>query len=219
MLPAGRKVLSLALVILYGVFAYVYDQSLNDLWPYTTLLMEAVFVSLVAWVFRERWVLGAEWKARTFNRRTALAAPMTLLAGLFMYAFATWRGIVVPFEFSKVTTFVMLLLVAPVMEELVFRGALWELFAEFFGAPKAKVWLPLVATTAMFAFSHFYVIWWDLPPEIRTFVYYQTACVILLGWYLGLERRRTGNLIAPVIAHFSFNVGFVLGALIFAASS
>jgi len=71
---------------------------------------------------------------------------------------------------------------APVGEELYFRGRLYDLFCGWKSGG-----FPLLATAVIFAGFHF------LP---QLFIAY-----VVIGVLLGILRLRSGGLVAPIIAH------------------
>ena len=86
-----------------------------------------------------------------------------------------------PFSF-----FVQVCVVAPIAEEIFFRGYLLPNVLERYGAPAA-----LVLSTALFSILHFNL--------------YQIASVALLGAILGILFLRTGTVRYPILFHFLHN--------------
>jgi membrane protease YdiL (CAAX protease family) len=81
---------------------------------------------------------------------------------------------------------VVTILLAPVAEEMLFRGLLYAWIRQI-GFPR----LALVLTAGIFAFVHF---------NLATFLPLFVLAVILAVLY-----ERTGNLLAPIAAHSTFN--------------
>jgi len=86
-------------------------------------------------------------------------------------------------------------IVAPVSEELIFRAGLFR-YARF----RLPRWAALLLPACLFAALH---------TNLATF-----APLVVLGVLLSLAYERTGNIVAPMIAHSLFNLNTVL--LIFA---
>src|SRR6185312_3458442 len=85
-----------------------------------------------------------------------------LLAGFVVYKSALRIGLTIPFDLSSKELLCLLLVIGPVIEELVFRGALWELFSCF-----TRSGCGLVAVTSLvFSFAHFFA-WWSVPAFLR----------------------------------------------------
>ena len=78
------------------------------------------------------------------------------------------------------------ILIAPVVEELVFRGILYPMIAQS-GFPKTALW----GTSLLFAATH---------ANLLAFV-----PLTLLALLLALLYRHTDNLLAPILAHGTFN--------------
>ena len=75
-------------------------------------------------------------------------------------------------------------LVAPVVEELVFRGWLWDALAERSRWPG---WLACAMTTVLFSAYH-------LDPV-------QSPAVLTTGAVLGVVRLRTGSVVPCIVVH------------------
>jgi hypothetical protein len=74
---------------------------------------------------------------------------------------------------------------APLVEEFMFRGALWRGWR----ASKLGLWGTLVLTSFFWAILHL-----QYPPVIIAYIF-------CLGLILGLAREKTGNLWVPVWMH------------------
>tara|TARA_R110000851_G_scaffold174822_1_gene321026 strand:+ start:14493 stop:14987 length:495 start_codon:yes stop_codon:yes gene_type:complete len=89
---------------------------------------------------------------------------------------------------SMLLTFlVAVCVIAPILEELVFRGALWWLLEKFL--PTNAVW---IITSILFAMAHI-----DILHVIAVFP---------LGALFGYLRKKTGSIWAPMIAHATNNI-------------
>lgn len=82
-------------------------------------------------------------------------------------------------------------IVAPITEEIVFRGVLFRSLADRFGA-----WTGVVASAAIFATIHVEVL---LSQPVAL------AGLFVIGAILADSFRRTGNLLVPVLGHATFN--------------
>ncbi len=166
--------------------------------PYYSYLFEILFVIAGCLAFRFRTQL---W--RRPSGRDAIAVVLSFVGGGLALCGASWVSVPVPFDFSSTETRVLLLLVAPILEEAVFRLVLWEAFATVFRKP---LWV-LLATTALFSLGHAAA--YNFVPEIyRGFVLYQVLYVTLLGLAAGFRRRDEGCWNSAVFVHFGFNLGF-----------
>lgn len=114
--------------------------------------------------------------------------------------------IVLPIDISLPEIFVVLLFVAPILEELIFRFFIWKNL-EFFKINKTVV---ILLTSMLFSYSHLHAIWF-VDENYFTFIYYQTTYTLILGFLLGLIYKKTNSIVYPITAHFFFNFGFYLG--------
>jgi membrane protease YdiL (CAAX protease family) len=101
-----------------------------------------------------------------------------------------------------------LLLVAPILEELIFRFALWEAVSDFIKNEELQVWI----SSLFFSLGHL-VAMYMLSPDFRPFVLYQSMYVIILGFGVSQMRIKTGGVLGSILIHFLFNLGFYLGSL------
>ncbi len=78
------------------------------------------------------------------------------------------------------------LVMAPVIEELIFRGILYPAIRQR-GCPRAALWI----SALLFAFTH---------ANVMTFIPLTFLALVLTWLY-----ERTGNILAPIVAHGTFN--------------
>jgi membrane protease YdiL (CAAX protease family) len=97
----------------------------------------------------------------------------------------------------QVLLLVSVIVVAPISEELIFRGCLQTLLSTWLGrifsagAPSPRLrWLAILLTSLLFASVH---PWWSGPP------------IFVLAICLGYAYERTGNLWTPIVIHALFN--------------
>ncbi|NKE62400.1 CPBP family intramembrane metalloprotease, partial [Lentzea sp. PSKA42] len=84
---------------------------------------------------------------------------------------------------AAVIVFVMVWLVAPLSEEVIFRGALWRALEHW----RWNRWLIFAATSVVFSVAHLELL--------------RTPLLLVLSIPIGLARMVTGNLLAGVVAH------------------
>lgn len=82
-------------------------------------------------------------------------------------------------------------------EELLFRGFLQQILTEAVFSGAAADWLGLVATSVVFGLLH-------IGPDIKKF-WPWTAMAVILGAGFGWMYLYTGNVLAPIVAHFTIN--------------
>ena len=83
--------------------------------------------------------------------------------------------------------------IAPVFEELLFRGYLQTLLRHFFRRPWPAILLASLAFTAVHP-------WWSMPP-----IFFLSLC-------LGYAYERNGNLFLPILIHALFNALSILAS-------
>lgn len=82
-------------------------------------------------------------------------------------------------------------------EELFFRGFLQQALSEVaFGGPNARMWA-LIITSVGFGLLH-------IGPDVKKFLPW-TIMAIVFGFVFGGMYWYTGNLLAPIVAHFTIN--------------
>lgn len=187
------------LILAYVTVRYLFDPFWRAVSPWSSYAFEALFVAGAYALFRGR----VRWRV-TPGESVAGFLP-ALVSGFCVYWLAVFSGVAVPFDLRDGETLLLLLFLAPVLEELVFRMALWESIRELWPNPAAV----LILTTALFSLGHLMALW-SVPFDYRSFVLYQSLYVILLGLWMGWRRQVTGALGAPLAIHFGFNLGFYL---------
>ena len=141
------------------------------------------------------------WSLKT--KEDSVAGFLAFVSGAGAFSIAHAMQIAVPFDFSSSETAFLILIVGPLLEEALFRMALWEPLRVLLGRDS----LVLAATTLLFALAHLLALWF-VPEEFRTFVLYQSAYVLVLGAAAGWRRQRSEALLPAVLVHFFFNLGF-----------
>ena len=130
--------------------------------------------------------------------------------GFLIYRAAAWIHVPIPFDLSSYETIFLLLIFGPLLEEAIFRLALWQSFEALW----RNGWFTIVATTFLFAAGHF-AAYWFVPAQYHGFVIYQTSYVVLLGVVAGLQRLKFNALAPAISVHMGFNLGFFLASRIF----
>lgn len=97
-----------------------------------------------------------------------------------------------------VTIFLSVWLIAPVCEEVLFRGVLWRAF-EHWGWNR---WVVFGATTVLFSVAHLELL--------------RTPLLLVISIPIGLSRLVTGNLAASIVAHQLNNLLPAIGLLLIA---
>lgn len=192
------------LAIAYLVVRFAFTQELDRFGVYASYILEVICVALA--------VVFAGRKMRSYfslPHFALLAGFAGLVAGFAAFKLAGIMAIPIPFAFDAAETLFFLLIVAPILEEFVFRFFLWQPI-EWTTRLRAAAWL---GTSVAFAYSHFHAIWY-LPPEYHLFVQYQTAYTFVLGLACGYFVYKHQSLLAALALHFMFNLGFYIGSLV-----
>jgi hypothetical protein len=129
--------------------------------------------------------------------------------GWIVHRYAQGAELLIPFDFSSTETLVLLLAVGPVLEELLYRGAIWRLFEFLFTGAGQRTWMIVIATSLLFSFSHYHAVF-SVPEEFQGFIHFQTLYTLGLGLACAFLRWRVG-LLGSILGHVLFNVGFWLG--------
>jgi len=182
------------------------------------LLAVVVIIAAPAWAAVS--VLAARlrgWRARDYLALVApkkgevlfgIACMAVLLIGFDLLTFAFGRDVVPPFMRDAYTTardtsslplfFAAVVIVAPITEEIAFRGFLFRgLSATWFGVGGT-----LVATSAAWAAMHVQYDWVNL------------AQIFLIGLVLGWLRWASGSTLLTIMLHMLANLGATIEAMI-----
>lgn len=127
-----------------------------------------------------------------------------LLASIFCMG-SIFSNLESPFKYLDQLAFKLLIL-APFFEEIVFRGAFFELLLKI---PKLSPKVKLMINALLFSGSHAAALL-VLPKEYFSFIYYQLFYTLILGWVCAKSRERSGGLVEPIVIHLIFNFIFYL---------
>lgn len=169
-----------------------------------------IWVSLVSALLSMIWCgilyLKSDWREPDFDYRRAfnirntaavfgagiggclvLTMFLTFLAMLIPQAFSAYNTVMDSLTDSSLTvTVVYVLIVGPISEELIFRGAILDRFYLAFPFLLANL-----LQAALFGLYHMNLI--------------QGLYALCLGFVLGLIRQATGSILASILAHILFN--------------
>lgn len=130
--------------------------------------------------------------------RSVGALALAVLSILFIQMSATAS----PFKYLE-RPVLQLLILAPLVEELVFRYAI---LGASLAAIESKRKVVLISAI-LFSISHLPGLW-HLPEPFRPFIYIQLAYTFILGWIIAKARVRSGSVWEPIALHFIFNLCF-----------
>lgn len=199
-----QKILALAVIGFYIVFRMALDGFWRNHSEYLSYAFEALFVGAAILLYRKE----IPRRCLKLPEFFMIFIP-ALFGGFLAYEGTTLLGIEVPFDFSSKEMIFLLLILSPLLEESIFRIALWEPLKIF----TKKDWVIVTITSVIFAFAHMQALW-AVPNDLRMFVLYQTAYVIILGLACGWARVWFQTVFAAILLHASFNLGFLLASKI-----
>jgi membrane protease YdiL (CAAX protease family) len=201
---------SLFIIVTVGLLVHGDVERLADspqlVWPTSLALYVVVYLAL-------RLVLGARYGAPVFAslgwRRTSFSLPLAAIGGVVL-AFALsglaylihTPKVKTPFDKLADTPFSLLLLgitavgIAPLFEELFFRGFMQPLLSRTLGVPAG------VLVTALFFGS--------LHASEYMQVWQYVAAVSVVGIVLGSLRAWTNSIIPGIVMHGCFNAVSVM---------
>jgi len=141
----------------------------------------------------------------SFNKTSfVVRCSFMVIAALISILLLNTNEIKTPFKYLD-HLLIQLIIFAPIMEEIVFRGA----FVELIGRLGLKPPISIGLNAAIFSFSHMAGLF-VLPEEFHSFIYIQMIYTFFMGWVLTKSRLETKNYLEPIILHFLFNFIFYL---------
>lgn len=167
-------------------------------------IFDALFGVSVLYAFKKKEVIGKLSLVGSAIRSLAIAS----CGAACVYAIIV-TGLNSPFRFIE-HPILQLLIFAPILEELVFRGAFFETFQKM----RLRGEVAHSLNTILFSFSHITGLWF-LPSEFHSFIVFQMFYTLLLGWVCTKSREKTGGVVEPIILHFIFNLVFYIGVVKF----
>lgn len=197
-----------AFIILFYVTIRI---GLNSYWdlvnPLYSYLFEVCFVISTYLVFKKKREIKL-FKLDLDQKNFLRLLPWPFV-GYIIYRLAVKSTILVPFELTSLSTIFFLLVVAPLLEEFIFRFALWEAVSDLIKNEELRVWISAI----LFSLGHL-VSMYLVSPDFRPFILYQSMYVIILGIGTSQMRLKTGGILGSILIHFLFNFGFYVGSLV-----
>lgn len=140
------------------------------------------------------WLLGivSVWAASALGVGPERALAHDTLEALVGAARAA--GVSIAMDPGWVLTIGLVVVAAPIFEEVVYRGLLQGALRGATGSP----WVGVGASAALFAVMHAGI------ADLHTL-----GVLVFLGAAFGVLRERTGSLVAPIVAHAVFNAAIV----------
>jgi membrane protease YdiL (CAAX protease family) len=193
-----KQMLWSILALAYFLLRFFFYAWLDNFGVYASYAFEIVLVIIAGVLY------GREFFSLLRPNRSHFFALVFLPLGFLVYKAASPLKIFIPFDFGSHETLLFLLLVAPILEELLFRFFLW--------VPLAKIHekVAFFGTSLLFSYSHFQA-YWFMPAEFRPFIYFQTIYTLVLGLACAHVLYRHRSLLGAILVHLCFNLGFYLG--------
>ena len=127
-----------------------------------------------------------------------------IAAAIFSMFLINLFGLKAPFKYVE-NLALQILILAPIIEELIFRQAFYGVFSRYFEHPRHN----LLLNSFLFSLSHLPAIW-ILPDEFKSFIIAQLFYTFLLGWLCAKSRMKSRTIFEPIVLHFIFNLLFYI---------
>ena len=147
---------------------------------------------------------------RTSSLRWKIFYDLALIVVLGLLIFNIQNGPVSQITGKARTPFEVLdiIVLLPIAEELIFRGAIWSLIEKFLKAEITPI-LVLAGTSLLFGIEHLGY-WaqpnWPLPPD----AYLHAFSMIFAGLFFGYFRLKSNSLAIPTVFHMLANGAILL---------
>lgn len=143
----------------------------------------------------------------SLNKTILIRLPIVALLGTICIYISNYLELAAPFKYIE-NIFLQILILAPIIEEFIFRYSIFELINKNQLPEKFQ----LLIGSLLFSLSHAHAIWF-LPTEFHSFIYLQLCYTFVLGWIVTKARMNSGGILEPVILHFVFNLLFYISVL------
>lgn len=163
-------------------------------------VFDLVFILIVFLINKELKIIGTIKLAKLAWKTVFII--LFALCCLFLIHLASIKT---PFKFVD-NLFLQMIILAPLIEEFVFRESFFTLQARFSFTGKRL----LFVNSFLFSLSH-YSGALLLPAEFHSFLYFQLAYTFPLGWICAKARMLSDGVLEPIVLHLVFNVIFYLG--------
>jgi len=199
-----KNIILFAAAWIFFFARYILDFYLADLGEFASYAFEVSFVVIMGFFLRDEFNFKVD-----FSKKVWIALLLTLIAGYTIFKAAIYGGILIPFEFDSWLTVFLLLIVAPILEELLFRFVFMNANSKVI---KNK-FIVVLLSAVVFSLAHFNALRY-VPEVVRGFVIYQGLYTLVLGavtamvYYVLTEKR----ILAAIGVHFLFNLGFYLAS-------
>lgn len=182
--------------------------------PYSSIALQFILtiIAILLLTKGKLYKYGFKLPQKTAFRSIALWVIILLVFGYFLSMFfeGEQHGEQHPIMDTGLFTRIILgLVVAPILEEVVFRGLIQSYLARFkhigFKIARAFFSFPVIFAALLFSFAHLPMIIRDMNAGLVFSIIFSTY-VFCTGILMGYAREKTDSLIPAVIIHFSINL-------------
>ena len=184
--------------------AFLFDRIDSHYW-FASYLFELLFVAGIWALYRKR-----VWFNFIPDRTVVRDGVIVFFVGFFIFLGISSFDVPVPIPLEDGKAVFLLLTVSPMLEEGIFRLALWFPLLVIF--EKRNPAIIIAVSSLLFALSHLPAARY-VPEEYVSFVVIQTFYTLGLGSICAYWMYRTSSLMYPMFFHFLFNLGFYVGFL------
>ena len=185
------------------------------------LLLLVLFAMSATWfIYRKEWrqVLGL--KTHSITRKVVFKAFTTALliniigsSIVFVVYYLVFNEMPLPLLGDNIDPFKLIslaLVVAPLSEELLFRGFIQGLWQKLYkDKEKTPIKLIIVITALLFTVSHFHFLFNISYKQFLLFI----IPLFIVALYLSWLRQKYQSIIPSIFAHFGFNSALVVAPL------
>lgn len=204
MIEQFKKILPILIAITFLICSFVLDSTISTYGENASYVVETLLIVAAL------TVQTTYFRSLLNFPRTALRwSLISLLLGAVTIFAAFWMRINVPLDFTEQKTLVLLLLIAPLLEEFLFRFLMIAALRIY-----CPDWLTIGVSTLVFSYAHLHG-FWQLPTEFHSFIFYQAFYTLILGFICGVAIEKWRSLPTAILIHFTFNLGFYLGHFLY----
>jgi membrane protease YdiL (CAAX protease family) len=161
------------------------------------LVFDLVFSIFVLILIKEKINLKFNY---TDLKEPALLILVLAIAVILLLFLFKWQT-----PFLYITHYeIKLVIAAPIIEELLFRGAITGILRKHVRRNKL-----LFISAGLFSLSHFYA-FFTTPIEFHSFILLQTGYTLVLGYILAKDFEENFNFARVILLHFVFNAIFLV---------
>lgn len=197
----SRNLMPLIILLVFIVGRLVFDSFWRQFTPFYSYGFELLIILVAYFKYFRPSLLNL-----TTSKQTLSLTGVSFLFGLMAHKIASSSGIFIPFDFQDYTSIIILIIIAPIIEEFLFRFALWEPLDDLFKDDLTVAFI----SSFLFSLAHFLAVSFA-DGDTKIFVAYQTLYTLCLGIFCSWARVYANSLLLPLIIHFAFNLGFYVG--------